>query len=128
MPAIDVNMIYDKQEKKTYFWFLNTSTMPALVSMTLKIKRKVDTIGPLRIAPYHPQIPHFKKTATSYDFLEGNENEEAEAILKIEVRPAYDNQEIRSCFTKNYRFNTSRKEWDETTWSYPDLPFPQQKQ
>ena len=34
MPAVDVNMIYDKQEKKTYFWLLNPSTIPALVSMT----------------------------------------------------------------------------------------------
>lgn len=127
MPAVDVNMIYDKQEKKTYFWFLNASTIPALVSMTLKIKDKEHSIGPLRISPHHPQIFHFKKTATSFDFLEGNESEETEAILDIEVRPAFDNQEIKSSFIKNYRFNTTQKEWNESTWSYPDLPFPQQK-
>ncbi len=56
MPAVDVNMIYDKQEKKTYFWFLNPSMIPALVSMTLKIKEKEHFIGPLRIAPHHPQV------------------------------------------------------------------------
>lgn len=127
MPAVDVNMIYDKQEKKTYFWFLNASTIPALVSMTLKIKDKEHSIGPLRISPQHPQIFHFKKTATSHDFLDGNENEDAEAVLNIEVRPAYDNQEIKSSFTKNYRFSTTQKEWNESTWSFPDLPFPQQK-
>lgn len=127
MPAVDVNMIYDKQEKKTYFWFLNASTIPALVSMTLKIKDKEHSIGPLRISPQHPQIFHFKKTATSHDFLDGNENEDTEAILNIEVRPAYNNQEIKSSFTKNYRFSTTQKEWNESTWSFPDLPFPQQK-
>ena len=128
MPSVDVNMIYDKQEKKTYFWFLNSSTIPALVSMTLKIKDKEYYIGPLRIDPHHPQIFHFKKTATSFDFLEGNESEEAEAVLNIEVGPAYNNQEIKSSFTKNYRFSTAQKEWNESTWSYPDMPFPQQKQ
>lgn len=127
MPAVDVNMIYDKQEKKTYFWFLNASAIPALVFMTLKIKNKEHSIGPLRISPHHPQIFHFKKTATSHDFLGGNEREETEAILYIEVRPAYNNQEIKSSFTKNYRFSTSQKEWNESTWSFPDLPFPQQK-
>lgn len=128
MPAVEVNMIYDKQEKKTYFWFLNASTIPALISMSLKIKDKEHYIGPLRIAPYHPQIFHFKKTATPHDFLEGNESEETEAILNIEVKPAYDNQEIKFSFTKNYRFSTTQKEWNESTWSYPDLPFLQQKQ
>ncbi len=127
MPAVDVNMIYDNQQKKTYFWFSNASTIPALVSMTLRIKEKEHSIGPLRIAPLHPQIFHFKKTATSFDFLDGDESKETEATLSIEVWPAYDNQEVKSSFTKSYKFSTTQKEWNESTWSYPDLPFPQQK-
>ena len=49
------------------------------------------------------------------------------AILNIEVGPAYDNQKIKTNFTKNYRFSPTQKEWNESTWSFPDLPFPQQK-
>lgn len=129
LPAVDVNMIYDRQEKKTYFWFLNPSTIPALVSMTLKIKdkNKKHFVDPLRIPPHHPQILNFTRTAASYDFLEGSEDEEVEAILDIEVRPACNNREIKSSFTKNYRFSTAQKEWNESTWSFPDLSFPQQK-
>ena len=127
LPSVDVNMIYDNQEKKTYFWFLNASIIPALVSMKLKIKEKEHDIGPLRIAPNHSQVFHFKKTATSFNFLEGKEDEQTEAVLKILINPAIDNQKIKLSYTKNYKFNTSRKEWDESTWGYPDLPFPQQK-
>lgn len=127
MPSVDVNMIHDKGTNKTYFWFLNASKMPALVSMAITIKNKVQSIGPFRIHPYHPQISHFKRTAANFDFIQGNPDEEKEATLKITVRPAVDNETIELSFTKNYRFNKTTKEWDETTWSFPDLPFPEQK-
>jgi len=34
-PMVDVNMVYDNQKRKTYFWFSNTSTLPALVSFQI---------------------------------------------------------------------------------------------
>lgn len=127
MPSVDVNMIHDKTTNKTYFWFLNASKIPALVSMAITIKDRVESIGPFRIHPYNPQIFHFKRTAATFDFIEGNSGGEEEVALKITVRPAVDNETIELSFTKNYRFNTTTKEWDETTWSFPDLPFPEQK-
>ena len=39
-------------------------------------------INPLRIAPYHPKIEYpFKKTATSFGFIKGDESKETEIIL-----------------------------------------------
>lgn len=126
MPSVDLNMIHDKGTNKTYFWFLNASKIPALVSITTVINNKSQRRGLFRIHPHHPQIFHFKRTAANFDFIEGNAKKEV--TLKITVRPAVDNEMIEpSSFTKNYRFNETTKEWDETTWSFPDLPFPEQK-
>ena len=40
MPAIDVNMIYEKSVGKTYFWFSNESSLPGLVSLEFKKKQR----------------------------------------------------------------------------------------
>ena len=93
MPAVDVNMIYDTNIKKTYFWFLNASSIPAFVTMKIDIKsdgkHKEQKLGPLRISPYHPHYPQFKKTATSFDFLEGDLSRNTEIVLNITVTPSF---------------------------------------
>lgn len=128
MPAVDVNMIYEKSVGKTYFWFLNTSSIPAFVTIKIDIKNegehKEQELGPLRISPYHPHYPQFKKTATSFDFLEGDSSRETEVVLNITVTPAFDNGRIKFNFTKSYGFDKSELQWNETSWNYPDPPFP----
>ena len=124
-PTVDVNMIYDKSVGKTYFWFLNASSIPALVLIEFNINKvKKGKLGPLRIAPYHPHYPQFKKTATSLDFLAGNSANEINVVLNITVTPAIDDSRIKFNFTKSYRFDKSEFRWNETSWSYPDPPFP----
>jgi len=127
MPAVDVNMVYDKSIGKTYFWFLNASSIPAFVLIKYNInKNKVEKKGEigLRISPYHPHYPQFKKTATSFDFLERDFSHETEVVLNITVTPAFDKNRIKFNFTKSYRFNKSKSRWDETSWGYPDPSFP----
>jgi len=125
MPTVDVNMLYNKEFDKTYFWFLNTSKIPAMVSMILKTQDEEHKIESLRIEPYHEQIKNLKRTAIKFDFLKGQNAKEANVSLTTTVKPATDNQEIESSFTKNYRFDPNTKEWNETTWNFPDIPFPQ---
>lgn len=126
-PAINVNMNYDENAKKTYFWFSNASNIPAFVSIEVKVKmngviKTKKDIGPYRISPYHPDYKELKKTATSFDFLkDGNE-----VSLIIAISPAIDdNNKIKTKFNKSYKFNEGDKRWDENTWNFPDLPFPQ---
>lgn len=121
MPAVDVNMIFDGSVNKTFFWFSNASNIPAFVSIKVTInKDKKTDFGPYRISPNHP--PYFKKTSTTLDFLEGKDR--ADITLTIVIRPAFDKSRIKSQFTKSYRFNKDQFRWDETSWGYPDLPFP----
>jgi len=128
MPTVDVNMIYEKSVKRTYFWFLNASSIPAFVLIEFRInkagKEKRGKIGPLRISPYHPNHPQFKKTATSFDFLNENYSRDTEVILNITVTSAFDNSHIKFEFTKSYKFDKSDLRWNENSWGYPDPPFP----
>jgi len=126
MPTVDVNMIYEKSLRKTYFWFSNASSIPAFVLIKFNINKteKEGKIGPLRIAPYHPHYPQIKKTATSFDFLEENSADEINVVLNITVTPALNDGPIKFNFTKSYRFDKSELRWNETSWSYPDPPFP----
>lgn len=130
MPSVTVNMIFDKARQRTYFWFLNSSNIPALVEMKLKIEGREYQIDPYRIPSHlHPFAKSsIKRTAASFDFLEGdygNHKNNTEATLDVIVKADIRNREISIPFTKNYRFNESNKEWDETTWSFPDVPFPE---
>jgi len=125
MPAVDVNMIYEKSIGKTYFWFLNASSMPAFVSIEFNINEKSKgKIAPLRIPPYHPNYPQLKRTDISFDFLNGNLIDGTNLILNIIITPAFNDNKIKIKFTKSYRFNKSKFQWDETSWSCPDPPFP----
>ncbi len=123
MPAVDVNMVYDKTVNKTYFWFLNAAKIPALVSIKLKIggSEKGTEILKLRIPPYHPHYRFFKKTATSFDFLEGKNKG---ITLNIIVTPAFNKDYGKVEFTKSYKFDATESRWNETTWGYPDPDFP----
>lgn len=121
MPAVDVNMIFDSGIKRTFFWFSNASNIPGFVSIKVLInKDKKLEFGPYRISPNNP--PNYKKTSTTLDFLE--EKDQADITLNITVKPAFDKSRIKSQFTKSYRFNKDQSRWDETSWGYPDLPFP----
>ncbi|MDD5146295.1 MAG: hypothetical protein PHN39_00890 [Candidatus Pacebacteria bacterium] len=126
MPAVDVNMIYEKSVGKTYFWFLNASTIPAFVLIKFRVnKKKGGEIGPLRISPYHPHYPQLKKTATTFDFFkEDSSNDNIEIVLNITVTPALSKSHIKFRFIKHYRFNRSEFRWDEISWGYPDPAFP----
>lgn len=131
MPSITVNMIFDKNRQRTYFWFLNSSNVPALVEMKLNIEGREYQIGPYRVPSHvHPfSKSSIKRTAASFDFLEGNYGSgknNTEAVLNVMVKADIKNRNIFTAFTKNYRFNESNKEWDETTWAFPDIPFPEQ--
>ena len=119
-------MIYESMENKTYFWFSNASTIPGFVKIKLKnlASDKVYDIGPYRISPDNQHLYQFKKTATSFDFLEGNLQDRTELTLNINIMPAFDDNKIESNFTKSYRFNKLELRWDETTWGYPDPVWP----
>jgi len=131
MPSVAVNMVFDKALQKTYFWFINSSNIPALVEMKLITEGREYQIGPYHVPSHlHPFAKSaIKRTAASFDFLEGHDGSHknnTEAILDVLVRADIKNRHISIHFTKNYRFNESNKEWDETTWSFPDVPFPEQ--
>lgn len=128
MPAVEVNMIYDKNQKKTYFWFSNASNIPAFITIKAEVKRgnkkKEQQIGPLRIPPSNPHYYEFRKTATAFEFLEENSTDQTEITLGITVSPAFKKNKIKFNFIKSYRFNSSESQWDETSWGYPDPSFP----
>lgn len=129
MPSVTVNMLFDKNHQRTYFWFLNSSNTPALVEMKLKTEGREYQIGPYRVPSHlHPFAKSsIKRTAASFDFLEGDygsHKNNTEVILDVVVKADIKNRDISIPFTKSYRFNESNKEWDETTWSFPDVPFP----
>ncbi|TSC91226.1 MAG: hypothetical protein CEN90_608 [Parcubacteria group bacterium Licking1014_17] len=131
LPAVDVNMIFDKNNNNTYFWFSNASNIPALVSWRATVNRKnqgekiyQDTY---RIAPNN--LPHYKRTASSFNFLEDDPPALAEATLKLDLSivPAIDKAPGQITFTKSYVFNRGQFRWDETTWGWPDPEFPELK-
>jgi hypothetical protein len=123
-PAVDVNMIFDSVSKKTYFWFSNASSIPGFVSIKVIINNgeKEVIINPLRISPGN--IPFYKKTANHYDFLHGISSAEIEILLDITITSALKNNYTKHNFTKSYRFDKSKSQWNETSWAFPDPPFP----
>ncbi len=126
MPAVDVNMIYDNNIKKTYFWFSNASNIPAFVLIKLKTAQtnQEQNIGPLRISPNNPPY-QVRKTATFFDFLPKNSiDREIKIVLNVTVASALNDNQIKFNFTKSYKFNKTESRWDETSWGYPDPPFP----
>lgn len=128
-PAVDVNMIFSNHHTKTYFWFLNSSNIPAYVTISPTINGlQKNNVGPLRIAPDSSHLYYFKRTAPSFEFFdyksEFKSKNKIEMILRINVESALDNSKTKTNFTKSYKFNWDNSEWDETSWGYPDIPFP----
>jgi hypothetical protein len=130
MPMVDVNMIYDKILKKTYFWFINASSIPAFALVKYNInngeKEGIVNGKELRISPYHPHYPQAKRTAVAHlDIFNGDPPDQTKITLNIIITPAfknYDNIEFK--FDKSYRFEKSELQWYENTWGYQDLPYP----
>ncbi len=116
IPAVDVNMIYDKNTKKTYFWFSNDSNLPGIVYLEFK-KNKEDrkmVYQPLRIPPKRKM-----KTATTFDEFSPTEGDEI--VIYVSVKPALEISNIEFKFEKSYTF--TQNQWNENSWSYPDPPF-----
>lgn len=117
IPAIDVNMIYDQTFEKTYFWFSNESNLPGFVCLEFKKNKenRKKVYPPLRISPKEKG----KKTATTFNF---SPTEGDELILYVLIKPCLDKSNIKFEFEKSYRFSNNK--WNETSWSFPDPPFP----
>ena len=115
IPAIDVNMVYDNNKRKTYFWFSNESNLPGFVYLRYKKneERKKKVYHSLRVPPKRRM-----KTATSFEFLPKDKDE---MIIYVLIKPSIDKSSNKFEFKKSYKFNNNR--WDETSWGYPDPPF-----
>lgn len=116
IPAIDVNMVYEESVRKTYFWFSNESSLPGLVFLERKKNKgnREKVYQPLRIPPRRKM-----RTATTFDF---SPTEGDELILYVLIKPSLDKSNIKFEFEKSYRFSNNK--WNETSWSFPDPPFP----
>jgi len=116
IPAVDVNMVYDKNEKKTYFWFSNDSNLPGIVYLEFKKNKENRKMvyQPLRIPPKRKM-----KTATKFEF---SPIERDKIVIYISVKPTLEKSNIKFEFEKSYTF--IQNQWNENSWSYPDPPFP----
>ena len=97
--------------------------------MKLKTEGREYRVDPYRVPSHlHPFAKSsIKRTDSTFDFLDGDygsRKNNTEVVLNVTVKADINNHNIAMSFTKNYRFNESNKEWDETTWSFPDVPFP----
>ncbi|HVY36164.1 MAG TPA: hypothetical protein VG982_02735 [Candidatus Paceibacterota bacterium] len=114
MPSVNVNMIYDKNINKTRFWFSNGSKFPAMVSVKLGLKEMLN----LFISPSHEQYKEIRHTAgidISVDEIQ---------TMNVAITSALKNTSGKWEFSKSYRFNKNKMEWDEITWGFPDPAFP----
>ena len=114
MPAINVNMVYEGG--KTYFWFQNYSNTPAIVSFEIKKKEFKQS---LRISPQQKMC-----TSSAYDF---KPLKEEEIDLDVSVESAFKNFNTKIEFKKSYKFHEFQSglyRWDESSWGFPDLPWP----
>lgn len=115
IPAVDVNMIFDRNIKKTYFWFSNDSSLPGIVYLEFK-KNKEDrkkVYQPLRIPPKSKM-----KTATTFEF---SPTASDKIVIYILVKPALEKSNIKFEFEKSYTF--IQNQWNENSWNYPDPQF-----
>lgn len=116
IPAIDVNMIYQENIGKTYFWFSNDSNLPGVVYLESRKNKEErrEVYKPLRIPPKRSM-----KTATTFEFFPKNGDE---MIIYISVKPALEKANFEIKFEKSYIFVGNQ--WNEKSWSFPDPPFP----
>ena len=119
MPAIDVNMIYDKIIKKTYFWFSNDSNLPGMVYLEFNKNQegRKKVYQPLRIPPKRSM-----RTATTFNFSPVHGDR---MIIYVSIKPVFEKANFEIKFEKSYTF--SQDQWNENSWSFPDPPFPQIK-
>lgn len=125
-PNVEVNMLYNKVSKQTYFWFYNSFEIPASVELLVIITatKEVAYNHALRIMPNHPFIYHFRRTA-GIGLYRGKEiDDKTEVTVDVKIRSAMKNSVGINEYRKSYKFNKNNQEWDESTWSFPDLPFP----
>ncbi len=123
MPAVDVNMIYDKGVGKTYFWFLNSSNIPAIVEWKLKwSKHGKKFSGDKRRFYIAPKVQ--MATSTVYDDWQTSPPHGINVTLIAVIKPAYEDTRAKFKLVKSYRFHDKEFRWDEDTWGFPDRPFP----
>ncbi|MBI2003790.1 MAG: hypothetical protein HYS78_02335 [Parcubacteria group bacterium] len=125
-PTVEVNMLYNKESKETYFWFSNSFEMPAFVDLVVTItkSKKVVYDKTLRIPPNIPHLFHFRHTA-GIGLYKGEEvDDKTEVTVDFKTRSTMKNSVGINEYRKSYKFNKDNQEWYETTWSYPDPPFP----
>ena len=115
IPAIDVNMVYDKSVGRTYFWFSNASNLPGMIHLESSKNKKAEeeVYKPLRIPPKRNI-----RTAITFDF---SPLEKDEFILYASVKPAIDKTNLEITFEKAYTF--TENQWKEKSWGIPDPPF-----
>jgi len=128
-PIVETNMLYRPESKETYFWFYNPYKIPALIRLIVKVTStgNIAYDKVLRVAPDHQHIYHFKHTAGIGLFRGEDIKEGEEVTVDVECRSAMKNNNSVNEYRKSYRFNRQNMEWNESTWGYPDLPFPKLK-
>lgn len=132
MPALDINMVYENSEKRTYFWFSNLSNFPAVVSFNLT--KRGGNKKCLHTQSF--RIPAQRKMCTmAIAFFEPNMKEEfkpiegQEVVLNTCIGLAHKNPEVKYEFKKEYRFHeypdkSNFYRWDEITFGFPDPSWP----
>lgn len=124
VPAIDVKMIYAQTSnpKNTYFWFSNESNLPGWIYL----KYEKNGNGTIERVYERLRIAAKSKMKTSDSFFE-NLKENDEIKLYVTIEPAFEEDvdeklDKKINFKKSYKFY--RNQWNETSWSLPDNPFP----
>jgi len=117
VPAIEVSMRYNLDTRKTYFWFSNTSNRPGMVQLKHQKngERIKNTYSSLRVPPNTKM-----RTADSDFGLSPSDGDKL--VLYVSIAPANQETKMQSAFQKSYNFRENQ--WHESTWSFPDSPFP----
>jgi len=137
IPAVEVYMIYDQDEKQTYFKFFNFSNIPAFVSMHIDFEFPNGEIKPydIRKEKGYRIGPGVKNIDTQAAFFykdqdknkdEHIHNRETKATLNITVKNALSNNpNLEMTYTKEYIFKDDNlgKRWNEETWGFSE-PMP----
>ena len=121
MPSVDVNMVYEKQVGRTYFWFSNTSNIPAIVSFGVS-EEKDKKLKQIHNQSLYMPPQQKRRTSIVYNF---NLSAEKKLILDVNIKSAYKNLNTEIEFTKSYRFHPDLHRWDEISWGCPDPEWPE---
>lgn len=136
MPAVDVNMVYENREKRTYFWFSNLSKLPAIASFELIKKNDEECqlhTQSLRISPQQKMctmaIAFYESNHSTKEKHEFKPSEGDMVTLNICIKLAFEKSNIEYTFKKDYKFHeypsgSKSYRWDENSWGYPDPSWP----